>query len=240
MARTGSLSQALAGTGRSASAGLQLPAPPTMGAVLATGAISLGVGLAIGQGGPSAWVLVGLGLGGALFVTFGQLGFRTLTAWVVFSGFAYPFVRYPHAHTIFTFDRLWIGAMLACVFLGARELPAARRTRSLYLALGWLTISYGIRAALTHGAAVRGLQAWVDAIVLPLVLFAVANRFCSTRQRIERLVLALMIGGVGLALLGLAERSMGFELASRSGGVPRFDQFIGAVRIAGPYTVPET
>jgi O-antigen ligase len=43
-----------------------------------------------------------------------------------------------------------------------------------------------------------------------------------------------------LGAIGLAERIFGFELASLSGGERRYDEVVGATRISGPYSVPET
>jgi O-antigen ligase len=49
-----------------------------------------------------------------------------------------------------------------------------------------------------------------------------------------------MIAGGLLGAIGLAERIIGFELASQSGGQRRYDDVIGTTRISGPYSVPET
>jgi O-antigen ligase len=48
-----------------------------------------------------------------------------------------------------------------------------------------------------------------------------------------------MVAGAAVAVVGLAERIAGFELATLSGGAPRYDPSIGLVRVSGPYPVPE-
>lgn len=209
---------------------------------------SAAAGLAVARGGGMA-ALILLGLCGlAAFLVFGELGWGTVLAWVVLSVLAYPFLRYPGNQPVVTFDRIVIGGMLSWLILRPRARPAARATRYLTWALVALTAAYGLRALFTTGTAGvildgdprRGaLNTWIDAILLPVGLFLVVSRMATTPQRCRQLAGALAIAGLTLAVIGIASRVAGFELASLSGGEARFDENVDLVRISGPYSVPE-
>lgn len=99
-----------------------------------------------------------------------------------------------------------------------------------------------IARALTTPAANHGpLNRWVDAILLPTILFFACERYCMQKpDRVRRLAGSLMIGGGILGAIGVAEKILGFELATlTSGGAVRFDAPLDVTRISGPYPAPE-
>lgn len=203
---------------------------------------SLILGAAIGFGGVSGWAVVGAAGGAALCLIFRELGLYVLLAWAVLEGVAYPFLRFPPGTTLVTFDRIWLGAVLGAMLVTAPRIHRSSATRLLTGALAWLVLAYGVRALFTSGpdqGQLKAVATWVDAILLPAGLFLATRKLADTPLGIRRLMGALAIGGVVVALVGLASRALGFDLAPLSGAVPRFDKNIGQVRISGPYNVPE-
>jgi O-antigen ligase len=179
--------------------------------------------------------------GGALLVIVSRLGLSALAAWAVLSPILYPFLRVPSDHPIVTFDRVWVLACISLVVLNRRRLATTRPMRLLLFTFAWLAIAYGERAA-TTSAPNLGYEAklvWLDAVVLPIVLFLAAAKLVSSSAHALRVAAALMTGGVVLALIGIAEKVAGFELASYSRGSVRLDEGLGITRISGPYPAPE-
>lgn len=177
-------------------------------------------------------------LGISLVLLFGELRVSTLFAWAPLAVLLYPLGR--DTNPTFTFDRVWIGAMAVLLIVLPRARGSSAVARRLLLALLVFTVAFGLRAALTADGQLNALQIWLDAVVLPVVLFAIVRRAVRVEPRFPgRFSLALTIAGLLLAVIGIAERLLGFELASLSGGVPRFDSALGFVRISGPYPVPE-
>jgi O-antigen ligase len=174
----------------------------------------------------------------ALVLIFARLGPRVLLWWIPLTGVAYPFLRYPSLNPIVTFDRLWVFGLLGVVLLTAGR-KLSRRTRATKNALILMIAIFGVQAIASDGLGVNTLSAWTDIYLLPVVVFFAANRLASSPGRIVQLTRMLVVAGVSLAALGIAERIFSFELASRTGGVPRYDAVIHAVRIAGPYPDPE-
>lgn len=209
-------------------------APGAIGLV----ALCLAVGASIAHASLVSLVLAVAVAGIGLAVVFAELRMRVLLAWIVLAPLAYPFLRWPAENALLTFDRIWLGALLGLVLLGRRAGSSTRESRLLGLALLWLVVSYGIRAAASPSV-LASLESWIDGILLPAVLFAAVRECAAAERACERLLGAMAAGGLVLAAIGLAERSWGFELASRSGGVPRFDPSIGLVRVSGPYDFPE-
>jgi O-antigen ligase len=74
---------------------------------------------------------------------------------------------------------------------------------------------------------------------VPLILFAAAAKLVVTIEQALRVAGAVALGGVVLACIGIAEKAVGFELASRTGGSVRLDESLGILRISGPYPAPE-
>jgi O-antigen ligase len=184
----------------------------------------------------------------ALIAVFQELGFGALIAWLVVSGPLYPLFSTGATDSPLGFDRIFIAGLGSWLVLrkgGQSWSPAARR---LGYALLWLLAAFGLRAALTTpvGTATVGgdarldaMNTWLDAIVLPVVLYFVVASFATTRERCLRIAAGMAVAGAILGAIGVAERVFGFELASLSGGSERIDDLAHVVRIAGPYSVPE-
>jgi len=114
----------------------------------------------------------------ALFITFGAIGFPAVIAWGAVTGLAYPFVRFG---SLVSFDRLWVVGMVGSLAL-ARGIPRhSRESRSVLLALYLLALTFGLRAVATGNGAV---QTWIDAILVPLVLFVVIRSLARTAKRV--------------------------------------------------------
>lgn len=198
-----------------------------------------GVGYALADGGRLGLMLIGLAALAAVFVLGGAAGYNVLLVWVVGTGAAYPFVRYPHSHPYLTFDRLLLPAALGAVMLApATAARVSTTTRLLFWSAGSFVVLFGLRALSSAGKH-SAVVTWIDGVLIPALLLVAAHRFIRTPAAVTRLCGALTIGGAVLALIGISERLVGYELASRSGGTPRYDQNIGLVRISGPYSVPE-
>jgi hypothetical protein len=188
----------------------------------------------------SAILLLALLLAAAVSIIFASLGSTALVAWPPLAVAGYLLVRFPRGHPIVTFDRLWIGGLLAYILLAHRSVPAAASSRFMKIGLGVFIAVFGIRAIATSTSLSGPIQTWINGIVLPSILFVAVSRYATSRERTQRFALSLMIAGGLLGAIGLAERIVGFELASLSGGERRYDTVIGATRISGPYSVPET
>jgi hypothetical protein len=171
------------------------------------------------------------------------LGSVTLLAWPPLAVAAYDLVRIPRSigsSPILTFDRLWIPGLLVYLAIEHRQVERARASRFLSFSLGCLVISYGIRSEATNFGLTGADATWIDAIVLPAILFVASARYAVTRERMGRIAGSLMIAGGIIGGIGVAERIWGFELASFAGGVVRFDEAVHEARVSGPYPVPET
>jgi O-Antigen ligase len=197
------------------------------------------IGVLVAHGGFVAFALVGVCAELALIGVAAALGFRALLIWLALGPLAYPWIRSTESHTLVSFDRAWIVGSFAALAGGLLYARASRSSRRLAATLVWLAVVFAIRAALTSGGRFSALSIWFDAIVLPLLLFQVARRLVTTTTRVERVLAAFTVAGLILALTGIGETLFGFELASRSGGAPRFDEAVGIVRISGPYSAPE-
>jgi O-antigen ligase len=163
-----------------------------------------------------------------------------LISWAPLAAALWAFARVPRDPPVLTFDRLWIGGMLAYLIFRPRSFERSRESRFLMLALLWLLVSYGIHvfaggASITTPAAAN----WFDAIVLPAILFATVSRFCDTSARAQAITGSLAIAGGVLGAIGVAERIFGFNLSRLNGVAARLDTSLHEVRISGPYQVPE-
>jgi hypothetical protein len=206
------------------------------------GAAAIGctvLGWALAQGTVSWFLLAALVAGLGLFFLIGELGFESVVWWVVASVVAYPFVRFPSGSAYVTFDRAWIAGMVACIVLVPR---AVRRTRPSRMFL-WLATAvaafYLARVLTTPLNKTQNLKLAVDGLILPLILFAVVSRGAVTEARRRRLAGAMSAAGGLLAVIGIASKMFGFQLATLTGGDVFFDRNIDLVRISGPYPVPE-
>jgi hypothetical protein len=174
----------------------------------------------------------------SLFVTFGTIGFPVLLGWLALTGIAYPFVNYPTINPLLTFDRIWVMGMLGCVALGYRTLRPCRETRFLLAAFGFLAVTFGLRAFTTQAGTNAPIKIWLDAIVVPLVLFTVTLIYARTARDAQRIAGAMMLAGAVLAALGIASL-FGFNAASYYGGQVRLESDLGTFRLSGPYPAPE-
>jgi hypothetical protein len=188
----------------------------------------------------SAMLVLALLLGAAVLLIFASLGPTPLVAWPPLAVAGYLLVRFPRDHPVITFDRVWIGGLLAYILLAHRRVPSAASSRFMKIGLGVFIAAFGIRAIATSTSLSGPTQTWIESLVLPSIVFVAASRYATTRERTQRFAFSFMIAGGLLGAIGLAERIMGFELASLSGGQRRYDDVIGATRISGPYSVPET
>jgi O-antigen ligase len=186
-----------------------------------------------------ALLLLAAFVGGAFLLVFSFVGPAALVVWPIAATGGY-LVGVPRDQPVITFDRVWVGGLLAYLAVTARRTPRTSTTRFLAITLGWLAASYGIRTIATSTALNGPIKSWVDAIVIPLILYFACERYALQGQRYaRRLALSLMLGGGVLGAIGLAERLLGFELATFSGGNVRFDANVDATRISGPYPAPE-
>lgn len=188
----------------------------------------------------SALLALALLLAAAAFAILASFGSAPLVAWAPLAVVGYPLARFPRDHPIITFDRLWIGGLLAYILIAHRGVPAAAASRFMTTALFGFVAAFGIRALATSTSLSGPLQTWIDSILLPSIIFVAASRYSVTRERTQRLACSLMIAGGLLGAIGLAERFLGFELASLSGGQRRYDDVVGTTRVSGVYAVPET
>jgi O-antigen ligase len=205
---------------------------------LVSGAVVSGrADAAVGQ--KPALLVLGILVGCASLGMFIYLGPSAVLIWPVAATGGY-LLQIPRNSVILTFDRVWIGGLLAYIALNPRRIPRTAATRLLIVALLWLVVSFGLRSAATSVGFDGPIRIWVDAIVLPTILFVACERYCLLgADRLRRFAGSLMIAGGVLGAIGIAERIAGFELATLSGGSVRFDANIDATRISGPYPAPE-
>ena len=188
----------------------------------------------------TALVVISLALATLLLLLFGDLAFPALVTWVVVAPLAFAFARFPSQHPILTFDRAWIAGLAAALLLSVPDRApsiTAPASRAVAVALACVVVTFGLRSLTTKGP--QTITVWIDAAVLPAVVFLVTRRVASTLARCRSLLAALTASGAVLGALGVAQKILGFELASRAGGEPRFDSLVGQVRPSGPYAVPE-
>ncbi len=204
------------------------------------GAALVATGWALVQ--PSKLALVPAAvLGGlALMVVFAEIGWRLLWLWPPLGVLAYPLSNHLGSNYI-AFDRIWVGGMVLLLLTRGRAASHARASRRMMLALLLLVMVIGARSLLTPSASLNPERLWVDSLVVPLLLFALVRRAVGADARLaERMAFSVMVAGLLLAVIGIAEHTLGFELATASGSQARFDPAIGQVRISGPYDAPET
>jgi O-antigen ligase len=176
----------------------------------------------------------------AVLFVFAELRLVALWLWAPLSVLTYP-LGGPNVNI--TFNRIWIPAMLVLLLTLPEAQRPSRASSRLLLALGVLAAVFAIRTALTSGAVgdyAYGFRLWMDSLLLPLIIFAVVCRAVAVRaEAAERTALTMMIAGLFLACLGIAERILGFELGSALRGASVFfDADIDQVRISGPYESP--
>ncbi len=176
----------------------------------------------------------------AVMVVFADFGLKVLWLWPALGVAAAPLSQHL-GNKYVTFDRVWVSGMVVLLLTLPRARARARASRRMLLALALLTIVLGVRAFATPASTLLPIRVWFDSLVIPLILFSVVRRVISLDGRLaEKVAFSLMVAGLLLALIGIAEHFTGFELATAyAGDVPRMDQR-GVVRVSGPYGVPET
>jgi O-antigen ligase len=208
------------------------------GVALLSGAFATGQANAWVGDKPALLLLAAL-VGGSFLIVFGFLGSSAVVIWPVAATGGY-LLGVPRTNPVLTFDRVWIFGLLAYIALDRRHTQRTPATRLLFLALLWLLCSYGLRAFATSASITGPARGWLDAIVLPTILFVACERYSLlTAARGRRLAGALMIAGGILGAIGIAEHIFGFELATVTGGSVRFDEVIDQTRVSGPYAAPE-
>jgi O-antigen ligase len=186
-----------------------------------------------------ALLVLGILVGCAFLGMFLYLGSSAVLIWPIAATGGY-LLQVPRNNVVITFDRVWIGGLLAYIALNHRRIPRTAATRLLSFALLWLVVCYGLRAATTTLSLNGPIKIWVDAILLPAILFVACERYCLLgADRFRRLAASMMIAGGVLGAIGIAERVAGFELATLTGGSARFDAAIDTTRVSGPYPAPE-
>jgi hypothetical protein len=145
--------------------------------------------------------------------------------------------RKPRATSCRSLGTTWsthsIARLLAYIALNPRRIPRTAATRLLTFALLWLVVSFGLWSASTSLRLAGPLRIWVDAIVLPAILFVSCERYCLLgADRLRRLGASRMIEGGIPGAIGIVERIAGFELATLTGGNVRFDANIDTTRIS--------
>jgi O-antigen ligase len=207
-----------------------------VGVALFAGALAAGKTDTLLGSKPTLLVLAAL-LGGSFLTIFAYLGSAALLVWPVATTGGYLL----NAGSVFTFDRAWIGGLLAYVALTPRPVDRTQSTRLMRFALLLFLSTFFLRAITTSASNHGPLNRWIDAILLPTILFFACERYCLQRpDRVRRLAASLMIAGGVLGAIGVAEKLAGFELATLTpGGAVRFDAAVDTTRISGPYPAPE-
>lgn len=164
-----------------------------------------------------------------------DLGPKALPIWVAASPLAYPFLRYPiHRGGYLTFDRVWIFALLLILLRLPR--PAAQHRASRLLRDGMLLLAgvYGTRLLLTPFGTLIEVRYWVDAMVLPIIVYSVTRRVVF-KEGDDGVIGALVVAGVVMSVISISELVLGYSLAGFSGGTAVFDALAGIQRVSGPY-----
>src|SRR5262249_19519464 len=150
-----------------------------------------------------------------------ELGFKALLLWVVLAPLAHPLVQLPRHHAYVTFDRIWIVSMITLAFAQAGRIVRTRESRLVAFSFALLSATFVLRVATTVAFTLRVPRLWSDALLLPLILFFVARALITTRRAWTQTAGALTIAGTTLALIGIAEKIFGFQLATLTGGEPQ-------------------
>jgi O-antigen ligase len=216
--------------------------------LLPTASLALGA-LVVSRSGTHVTELAAAAVGLlALSYVFSQHLDRVLVWWVALEGVSYAFVRYPLHHNLVTLDRVVMLGVAGALFLSPRP-QLTPQTRRLYRAFIAFVLLYGARAFLTHQLPTAPgyqpfvrfqLQAnWLDQAALPLIAFAAAIRV-GVEEVWLKLARSLTFLGTSVAVLGLAEWKLGFELATLSHASVFSDVEAGVIRVGGPYADPTT
>ena len=145
--------------------------------------------------------------------------------------FAYPL----HRGGYFTFDRVLDASPLLLILVQLtsrrRGSPADRLVRN-----GMVLLTAVSRAtpAVRAAGSLTEVRYWVDAMVLPIAVYAVTRRVVY-EDGDDRVIGALVVAGVVMSVISILELVVGFSLAGFSGGTAVFDALAGVQRVSGPY-----
>jgi O-antigen ligase len=209
------------------------------------GSFAFAVGALVVQPGTLPRLALAAIVGAATFAIVTSLQLDALLVWIVIAPLAYPFARFPQNPALLTFDRVWIASMIGLALgLTLRERRQAPQSRFVSICLLLLCITFIARTLATPGSGLYAARIWVDAFLLPLILFFVGQRLTTTHEVWSRIAGALTISGLVLAVIGIAQKVVGFELATLSGGEPigivgPTNVHGGLFRISGPYPYSE-
>jgi O-antigen ligase len=202
---------------------------------LSIGFCATALGVLVARGDRLSVLVIALVLAVVISPQLVDLPPRMLIIWPMASVVAYPFLRVPQQHSLITFDRLFVLALVPSL-VAARPVRSSP-TRLLFGALVAFTLAFGLRA-IASGNQQVAIETWLDAIVLPLVLFLFARRH-AVRVGLERVLGAFALAGVAAGAIALAERLVGFQLATLSGGSVLTDPAAKLTRYSGPFPHPE-
>ncbi len=191
----------------------------------------------------SKLALLPVAMGGlfALMLVFADVGLTALWLWPALGVLLYPLADHLPGGKYVSFDRIWVGGMAVLLISQPKVRARVRASKRMSWALIALTLVLGVRAIVTPASSLFPVRVWFDSLVIPLILFGLVRRAVGNDGRLtERMAFSVMMAGLLLAVIGIAERLVGFELATATGSQVRFDQAIGQVRISGPYPAPET
>src|SRR5437588_8745974 len=131
----------------------------------------------------SAWGLAGHSRVGAALLAISllvaavgivtQLGFVALLLWAPISVVTYPLFGNLSAHSYVTVDRVVIGAVAILLLIVPRLTEAAAASRMLTVALVLFTVGFGLRALAAPASLSATAPEWLDALVLPVIVFCV-------------------------------------------------------------------
>lgn len=198
-------------------------------------------GAALAQGSIPSFVFAGVVSGAALLVIVGRLGIAALLLWAGADEVLAPFLRFPTARAVITFDRVWLLACLATLVFTHRSLAFSRPVRLLLVAFSIFGFEYGVNAIITFISTgdITAPTIWVDTYVLASITFLVTTWLMTDRSHLRKLIIALTIGAVINSLIGISEQIYGYSFAANYNTVSR--QVFGSslLFISGGFEGPE-
>src|SRR4051812_20573852 len=108
---------------------------------------------------PSLLLLAALA-GGAFFLLLSFLGSSAVVVFPIAATVGY-LVEIPRDQPVITFDRVWVGGLLAYIALNRRNIERTPVTRLLLFALFWLIVSYGLRSFATSTSISGPMKTWL-------------------------------------------------------------------------------
>src|SRR2546423_1051619 len=131
-------------------------AAPVVAKVAATGAVvavsvfagATATGVAQARlGAKPALMLMGAMAAGGLLAVFARARHQVLFVWPVLTGALFPFVQVPKVNPVVTFDRIWIGSMVAAIAGAGFSARRPRARVAFDRALVVLAVVWGVMSA---------------------------------------------------------------------------------------------